>query len=567
MPLPAEKTILIADDDELFREFLIDTVQEFPERFGTLVAANGNETVAAVLSHRPDVVLLDINMPGMNGYEVCRALRGNRDLPYIPIVLITGLGDDVQTRINGYEAGADDFITKPLERSELYVRLKSILRLKELRDNLQRERDMLEIKVRERVVEISETLKKFELLAQTAKEFIELPLAINIFKFICHKIKQVVADAIVITGSYQEHQESIRIEAVMGIEGLRQPLYALLRTPIEGMTFTLDPERKMRFMRGLLDVDNIIQPAITGVFGETAYAEIEKLLDIGIVYSSGFARRGKLFGMVTVVVPRGKDLERREIVDAFVNQFSVALQQRLAETSSIENEKKYRMVAETAKDIPCTIDQRGCITYIGPQVGRYGFSQQELLGRNFIECIAAEDADRMNIAFQERIIQGVDSPREYRFTAKDGNLFWIEDTVTLLRSVNGSVIGMTVVLRDITEKKAGIGPSSTSPGVGMKEKPLPLANRISDGLREIGKANSDIIHSAEILERLWRDVIAGLDMAQSQQTALLISGIPYQDVREELICLIKDILEDTRKIVISVEGLREIGVQKMSVKP
>jgi PAS domain S-box-containing protein len=548
-------TILVADDDVHFREFLIDAIEKFPGRFSTIIASNGNDAVDIIIKNRPDIILLDINMPVKDGYEVCRAVRAEPSLPYIPIVLITGLGDNIETRIKGYEVGADDYITKPLEQSELYVRIKSILRLKELQDGLAQERDLLEIKVKERVREIGDAINKFELLAKSAQEFGELPLSFNIFKFIGHKIKQIAPDAIVVTGSLREDQKTVRIESVLGIEGYREQLFGLMHQPIEGSTFPLDAEAGKRFLRGSLEEYDIAGKAIAEDFDERTHDEIQKLLNIGKAYASGFTRKERLFGIVVLLVPAGKELERHAIVNAFINQFSVALQQRFAETTAIENEKKYRILAETAKDIPCTLDSRGYITYIGPQVNRYGFTQQEMIGNPIINYIFADDRDRMQAVIQDRIMQGNDSPQRFRFVAKNGAVFHLEDTIALLRDVNGSVIAMTAAFRDITERKNDF---TTSVADSLAQRSGPRMRQVDNSLREIGRINSNISSSATILGRAWEDVIRGLDRCGPDNEPVLIHGMPYADVQSELIELVKEINTNSRKIFGAVDVLRRL---------
>jgi len=100
-------------------------------------AVDGLEALRRVAAESFDLVLLDIMMPGINGYEVCRALRADPSLGILPVVMVTSL-DPSQERIRGLEAGADDFLTKPVNQAELLARVKSLLRIKSLYDELER---------------------------------------------------------------------------------------------------------------------------------------------------------------------------------------------------------------------------------------------------------------------------------------------------------------------------------------------------------------------------------------------------------------------------------------------
>ena len=119
-------TILIADDEPRGRQTLESLL--FGENYNLLFASNGSETLEMTEKYKPDLILLDIMMPGMNGFEVCRKIRSDKLLAEIPVILVTAL-DDKESRINGMEAGADDFITKPINSRELRLRIKTITRL------------------------------------------------------------------------------------------------------------------------------------------------------------------------------------------------------------------------------------------------------------------------------------------------------------------------------------------------------------------------------------------------------------------------------------------------------
>ena len=129
MSTPATK-ICIADDESRGRQLLTDLLA--PEGYQLIHATDGVEAVAVVLREEPDLVLLDVMMPRMNGYEVCRRLRADERMRQVPILLLTAL-DDRRSRMEGLEAGADDFLTKPVDGMELRTRVRTITRLNRFR--------------------------------------------------------------------------------------------------------------------------------------------------------------------------------------------------------------------------------------------------------------------------------------------------------------------------------------------------------------------------------------------------------------------------------------------------
>jgi two-component system, cell cycle response regulator len=105
------------------------------EYFEVITATNGVEALEAMASQRPDIVLLDIMMPGIDGLEVCRRMKSNPATQHVPVILVTAL-DQPEDRVRGLEAGADDFLTKPVNDLALFCRVKSLVRLKMLTDEL-----------------------------------------------------------------------------------------------------------------------------------------------------------------------------------------------------------------------------------------------------------------------------------------------------------------------------------------------------------------------------------------------------------------------------------------------
>ena len=127
--------ILVVDDNETNRDILI-------ARLGThgydlLQAADGEEAIEVAHSAQPDLILLDVMMPKLDGIEATRRLKADESLPFVPIILVTAKADskDVET---GLEAGADEYLTKPVDQISLVARVKSMLRVKELHEEDQK---------------------------------------------------------------------------------------------------------------------------------------------------------------------------------------------------------------------------------------------------------------------------------------------------------------------------------------------------------------------------------------------------------------------------------------------
>ncbi len=130
--MPAK--ILVVDDTPRNVKLLADILSA--KGYAVVTAASGSEALEKVEAERPDLVLLDVVMPGMSGYEVCRKIRKNPATGMLPVVMVTALDPNLE-RVKGIEAGADDFLSKPINQPELLARIRSLLRIKEFHETIQ----------------------------------------------------------------------------------------------------------------------------------------------------------------------------------------------------------------------------------------------------------------------------------------------------------------------------------------------------------------------------------------------------------------------------------------------
>jgi len=197
----SEDITILAVDDQPQNLRLLEAILS-PRGYRVIGAHSGSEALERLLGSATDLVLLDIVMPAMDGYEVCRRIRANPDTAYLPVVMLTASGD--QEKIHAIEAGADDFVTKPLNQGELLARVASLVRVKRYQDTIQRQ-----------AAELSAWNRELE--DRVEKQVRELQRVSRLRRFLAPQLVELVVDS-----GDESFLESHRREIVVVFCDLRQ---------------------------------------------------------------------------------------------------------------------------------------------------------------------------------------------------------------------------------------------------------------------------------------------------------------------------------------------------------
>lgn len=178
--------ILVADDNpanvDIFRTRLS------AHGYDIISASDGEEALRRARESRPDLIVLDIMMPKMNGIEVCRAIKADRSLPFIPIILVTARTDPKDV-VAGLEAGAEEYLTKPIDQTALIARIKSVLRIKGLQDKTLEQAARLEVQAAE-LAQMNKTLEK-----RVADQLEELQRANQLRRFFSPQLADLIVSS------------------------------------------------------------------------------------------------------------------------------------------------------------------------------------------------------------------------------------------------------------------------------------------------------------------------------------------------------------------------------------
>ena len=165
------KKILAIDDNDINLELLNQLISRHYPAFQFLKAANGTEGVELAKTAKPELILLDILMPGLNGYEVCEILKKDKATRHIPVLMISALGGNPAERTKGLNAGADAFISKPFVTSELQAQINVALRIKSVEDLLRKRNENLELSIKSESDKFAQKEERFYQISEHARQF------------------------------------------------------------------------------------------------------------------------------------------------------------------------------------------------------------------------------------------------------------------------------------------------------------------------------------------------------------------------------------------------------------
>ena len=215
-------TILIVDDDAINRRLLEGILQ--PKAYQTMVACSGEETLRMVEQRAPDLILLDVMMPGMSGFEVAERLKADARFCNIPIIMVTALTDR-ESRLTALNNGAEEFLNKPIDRVELLIRVRNLLRLKKYQDFLANNFGILEEQLSERVEQLASAKVQLSATQEQLVESERLASIGHLAAGVAHEINNPMAFVNSNLGSLESYLRNIFriLDAYLAIEGAVPP--------------------------------------------------------------------------------------------------------------------------------------------------------------------------------------------------------------------------------------------------------------------------------------------------------------------------------------------------------
>ncbi len=377
-----------------------------------LTALSGREGIKIAEEEQPDTILLDIIMPEMDGYEVCKKLKENESTKHIPVIMITAIKTDSKSRIKGLEYGADAFLSKPIDPEELSAQVNVMLRIKDAEDKLRAEKEVLEEKVLERTKELQIANEKLK------QDIIELKQAEEEI----HKLAAVV----------KHSRELVNLSSLDG-----------------RMTFLNESGSKMLGIEPH-EIENVnIMEVIPDHLKELVEKELLPSLMKEGIWEGDLQYRNMRTGELTDVHAMTftiKDTDTGEPL--FLANVSMDITERKqAEKALKESENRFKFLSEAPVEAIFISEKGICIDQNLPAQNMFGYSLEEAIGRPGTDWIAPQSREIV----MKNMMAGYEKPYEVIALHKNGDTFPAEIQGRMVE-IDGRMIRITA-LNDITQRK------------------------------------------------------------------------------------------------------------------
>lgn len=357
-------------------------------------ALSGKEGLDIANKEQPDVILLDIIMPELNGYETCKKLKDNLLTKHIPVIMVTAIKTDSKSRIRGLDTGADAFLSKPIDAAELTAQVNVMLRIKKAEDELRADNEALSLQVRKQTKELRESEEKYRsVFVGAGVGMILLTNELNIVD-----VNPAFTE---ITG--------IQSKTVIGKSSfdLAKKCVGLYQIP--------------NLLKNLKNIINNIQrkPFEIRHNNKNLLISIKKQLN------------GQSVALVRDVTENKKEAELLK-----------------------EREEYYRTLIENSSDVISILDENGNITYeSSSHKNVLGYELGELIGSNVFKLVHPDDIERIKYQFLNILTKpdGIEKVN-FKFLHNNGKWIYLEGTAKNLL-MSPKVKGIVVNYRDVTERK------------------------------------------------------------------------------------------------------------------
>lgn len=393
--------ILIVDDNPRSLQLLIDIIRS--DEYVLITVFSGQEAINTAQNRHVDLMLLDVNMPEIDGYEVCRQFKADEKLRDIPILFLSAL-TKIEDRLKGFQVGGVDYITKPFYPNEVLARVKAHLVVQTVQSQLKEKNTQLqnEINHRKQVeAKLKDSEKRYRLLFEKTN------------------------NAVFITGlDFKCKEVNLPAARLLGysIDEMIGKSYTNFLSPDES-------DAAVKVSQQLLQGD--VMPLIERTFRRKDGSEFLAEINVTLI----------------------KDDENQPLYYHRVIHDITARKQ--LQESLKQSEQRYRDILEHASEAVFTTDLLGFFTFANPvMVKRSGYPIEELIGKHFTELIDESWRDRVLIFYQKQFADRIpETVYSFPLYPRKDEKIWVEQTTNLIKG-GDRITGFLGITRDVTKQKA-----------------------------------------------------------------------------------------------------------------
>jgi len=414
----------------------------------TATATSGREGIEKARSFRPDAILLDIQMPEMDGFETCRVLKEDPDTRHVPVIFLTARNDDPASRIRGLGIGGDAFLTKPVDPGELTAQVKAMVRIKQAEDRLREESHALEGMVAERTAELSRRVRHLDAIERITR----ISLAGGEMEEI---LGSVLEEMLTLFGAdrawFLTPCDPDAPSWSVPIERTRAEWPGAF---VRGTQFPTTPEDRAVFRlsldsRGPVQIGPFAPLAIPAPLAETFSVR-------SIAQAAVRLRTGPpwLLGIHHCAEARAHDVDDLVIFDSIAQRVSETLSSLITLKRLRESDERFRTLAEYAPvGIYMTDARRSCTFTNRAWLEMTGLEPEEAAGSGWLAALHPDDRALFEQEGKQPVAEGGGLQGEYRFVAPSGKVTWVEGKEFPLKDGRGTVTGTIGTNVDITERR------------------------------------------------------------------------------------------------------------------
>ncbi|MDP3452182.1 MAG: PAS domain S-box protein [Bacteroidales bacterium] len=428
----------------------------------------------------PDVILLDIVMPGMDGYEVCKILKADEQMSETPIIFITALKGDKQSRILALESGGEAFLAKPIDPTELKAQILAMLKIKEAATYKRDQRLQLEELVQKRTEELKganiaalnlledlnaeieirkqreealkESERQYAFLAGTAFDLVKFTSIQNIYEYTARKLYELMDDkGIVAIVDYDINSNIWKMQHIKGLDDKYRDLIKIFGFDIRKLEGEISTKYYEKITSGKLeeieiDLPGLFNNKISDIIGKA----VKKLLSIDKMYCTAIHESEQIFGNITLVTKKSAKPLNIEIIEAFILQVTNFIKKQKSE----EKLKLLNRAVEASSISVVITDAEGNINYVNPYFTELtGYSNEELLGKNPRLLKSGNQPKSFYVELWNTILSGKEWTGEFRNKKKNGELYWENAIIAPILNSQGKITNFVAIKEDVTERK------------------------------------------------------------------------------------------------------------------